>query len=277
MDIQNKICLITGATSGIGKETALALAQKGAHIVFTSRNEEKGKRIQEELIQKSQNESIEMMSCELASFQSIRNFAKTFQSKYSELHILINNAGVWGNKFETTQDGIEQTFAVNHLAPFLLTNLLLDTIKKSQPARIINVSSSLHYQGRINFDNLEMKRGFRAMQAYNNSKLMNVLFTKELARRLEGEQITVNCLMPGVVATNLFNQFNPLLRIGTMLMAVTPKKGAETTIYLATSDEVENITGGYYDKKKRIRSSSSSYDEEAACKLWEMSAEYVKL
>lgn len=129
MDIQNKICLITGATSGIGKETALALAQKGAHIIFTSRNEEKGKRIQEELIQNSQNESIEMMPCELASFQSIRDFAKAFQSKYSELHILINNAGVWGNKFETTQDSIEQTFAVNHLAPFLLTNLLLDTIK----------------------------------------------------------------------------------------------------------------------------------------------------
>ena len=278
IDMSNKICMITGANSGIGKATALGLAKMGAHIVMVCRNEERGLTAQEDIKIQSGNQSIDLLLADLASQKAIRDLATEFKQNYSHLHVLINNAGIVLPKKTLTVDGIETVFAVNHLAPFLLTHLLLDVLKASAPARIITVSSRAH-GGKIDFDNLQMEKGFSMFKSYAQSKLGNVLFTYELARRLEGTGVTANCLHPGGVRTRL-GQHSLLFRIGYIIGAPflkSPKKGARTSIYLASSPEVEGVTGKYFMAKKEAKSSKISHDESVAKRLWEISAELVKL
>lgn len=274
--LKNKIVLITGATSGIGKETALGLAELGATIVFTTRDNLKGEKTRNELIAAINNENIDMLKCDLASFESIKNCCKEFKSKYDRLHVLINNAGVWDFKRRESKDGIENIFATNYLAPFLMTNLLLDVLKKSSPSRIINVTSGMHY-GTINFDDIEFKQKFSGAKAYGQSKLGLILFTRLLAKKLEGTSVTVNCVHPGMNKTDLGRDAGGFSRMIFKLMGKDPKIGAETSIYLASSPDVENIAGEYFVKKKIKKSSKESYDMDLAKKLWDVSKKYLKL
>ena len=277
MNLKGKTAIITGATSGIGKVTALAIAREGAHLVLPVRNMEKGEALREEIISETGNKSIELMSCDLASLDSIRSFAKSFLTKYDQLHLLVNNAGLWESKRKESSDGIEMNFAVNHLAPFLMTNLLLDVIKKSAPARIINVSSTAHKYAKMNFDDLEGEKRWDSMKSYAQSKLSNIFFTRKLARELEGTGVTVNCLHPGVVSTNLFDNMPGFFRRIFGLFMISSEKGAETSIFLATSPEVENISGAYFKKKKRAKTTRHAEDMKAADILWEVSKEYCGL
>jgi len=271
--MKGRICLITGATSGIGKETALALAKLGATIVFTTRDIKKGEEIRDQIRTLSSNEMIEVLECDLSSLQSVRDFCDRFRRKYDRLHVLINNAGTWERERKLSKDGIENTFAVNHLAPFLMTNLLLDIMKKSAPARIISVSSGLH-GGTIDFEDLEFKRRFRGMSAYRQSKLANMLFIKDLARRLQGTGVTANCLMPGFVATGLSRNSGAVSRAFVKVLASSPEKGAETPIFLASSPEVEGISGECFRKKGIAKTSRESNNQVLASKLWALSLKY---
>jgi NAD(P)-dependent dehydrogenase (short-subunit alcohol dehydrogenase family) len=274
--LKNKIVLITGATSGLGKETALGLARLDATIVFTSRDRLKGEKIRDELVAASGNENIDMLHCDLASFESIRSCCKEYASKYEGLHVLINNAAIWDFKRRTSKDGIENIFATNFLAPFLMTHLLLDVLKKSSPSRIINVTSGMHY-GTINFDDIEYTQGFSGAKAYRQSKLGLILFTRLLARKLGGYGVTVNTVHPGMNKTNLGRDAGGFSRMIFKLMGKDPSVGAETSIYLASSPEVENITGEYFAKKQIKRSSKESYDMNLAQRLWDVSEKFVKL
>jgi len=277
MELQNKTAIITGATSGIGRVTAIAIAREGARLVLPVRSIEKGKALQDEIEKETGNTSIEIMHCNLASLDSVRKFSEDFQKKYDKLHLLINNAGLWESKRKESDDGFEMNFAVNHLAPFLMTNLLLDTIKKSAPARIIGVSSTAHKYGKMRFSDLEGKKSWGSMQSYGQSKLANILFTRRLAKELEGSGVTANCLHPGVVNTQLFNKLPGFIQKVSSLFMITPEKGAQTSIYLATSPEVENITGEYFDKKKIAKTTAHARDMQVADTLWEASMEYCGL
>ena len=272
--LKNKIVLITGATSGIGKETAIGLARLDANIIFTTRDILKGEKVRKEIIKKTNNKNINVLKCDLASFKSIRNCCKVFKSKYDKLHVLINNAGVWDFKRRESKDGIENIFATNYLAPFIMTNLLLDILKKSSPSRIINVTSGMHY-GTINFDDIEFKRNFSGAKAYRQSKLGLILFTRILAKKLEGTSVTVNVAHPGMNKTDLGRDAGGFSKIIFKMMGKDPKIGAETIIYLASSSDVKNISGEYFVKKKIKKSSKNSYNINLAKKLWDLSNDYL--
>lgn len=273
--MKDKIVLITGATSGIGKETAIALARMGASIVFTSRDEARGKAARDEIIRRSSG-SAEFMLCDLASFTSIRTFTAAFRKKYDRLHVLINNAGVWDFTRRESADGIENIFATNYLAPFLLTMLFLDLLKRSRPSRILNVSSGLH-RGTIHFDDIEFRESFSSAAAYSQSKLALILFTRLLAEKLKGTGVTVNALHPGFVSTNLGRDAGFIIGRSFRLFGKTALKGAETSVYLASSPEVEHISGEYFVDSRISRSSRESRDMAMARRLWDLSEQYVKL
>ena len=279
-NMKGKICLVTGATNGIGKVTAQALAQMGGTVVIVGRNPSKTTQLVEEIRAASGNKNVDCLLADLSSQQDIRRLADEFKSKYSHLHVLLNNAGGFFMQRQLSVDGIEMTFALNHLAYFLLTNLLLDTIKASAPARIINVSSGAHTSGKIEFDNLQGERGYRP-RAYDNSKLANILFTMELARRLEGSAVTVNALHPGFVATGFAKNNGKVIAtlsgLLAPLVARSPAKGAETSIYLASSPGVEDITGKYFYDSHVIPAAPQATDVEVSRKLWDVSAELVHL
>jgi retinol dehydrogenase-12 len=279
-NMNGKICLVTGATNGIGKATAQALAQLGAMVVIVGRNPPRTARVVEEIRADSGNKNVDSLLADLSSQQEVRRLANEFKSKYSHLHVLINNAGGFFMRRQLSVDGIEMTFAFNHLAYFLLTNLLLDTIKASAPARIINVSSDAHTSGKIEFDNLQGERGY-GPGAYGNSKLANILFTNELARRLEGTGVTVNALHPGLVATGFAKNngrvIATLVSLFMPLVARSPAKGAETSIYLASSSSVEGITGKYFYDSHVIPPAPQATDMVVARKLWDESAALVHL
>jgi NAD(P)-dependent dehydrogenase (short-subunit alcohol dehydrogenase family) len=279
--MNGKICLVTGGTNGIGKATAQALAQMGATVVIVGRDAQKAAQVTEEIRAASDNQNIDWLLADLSSQQDIRRLATEFKRKYSQLHVLLNNAGGTFKTRQLSVDGIEMTFALNHLAYFLLTNLLLDTIKASTPARIINVSSGAHSGGKIDFHNLQGERSYTSFEPYGNSKLANILFTTELARRLEGTGVTVNALHPGLTSTG-FGQNNPgfLMKImGAVvpLIARSPEKGAETSIYLASSPEVQSITGKYFVDCKVTQPAPQATDSAVAKRLWDVSAEMVHL
>jgi retinol dehydrogenase-14 len=278
--MRGKVCLVTGGSSGIGKATALGLANMGATVIVVGRDRSRGEAAVTEIKQKSNNDAVDLMLADLSSQASIRRLAVDFKDRYQQLHVLINNAGVFTSKRTVTVDGIETTFAVNHLAPFLLTNLLLDVLKASAPARIINITSSGERSGTINFDDLQGEGRYSGFQAYNQSKLAMILFTYELARKLEGTGVTVNCVHPGVVVTNLgrgsSGAFGLLLRLMRPFFS-SPEKGAETPIYLASSPEVEGVSGKYFAKKAEAKSSERSYDTVTARRLWQVSAELTKV
>jgi NAD(P)-dependent dehydrogenase (short-subunit alcohol dehydrogenase family) len=280
--MQGKVCLVTGANSGIGKATALGLARVGATVVMVCREESRGKAAQEEITKVSGNTSVDLMVADLSSQGAIRKLVADFKQRYTQLHVLINNAGVAMLRRTETVDGQEMTLAVNYLAPVLLTNLLLDTLKASAPARIINVSSDSQAAGKIELDNLQSKRHYRFMRAYSQSKLALVMFTYELARKLEGTGVTVNCLHPGFVATGIGQRGSGA--IGAVitglifsLAGISPEEGAQTSLYLATSPDVANVTGKYFVKSVPKRSSATSYDEALQDVLWNETAKLVHL
>jgi NAD(P)-dependent dehydrogenase (short-subunit alcohol dehydrogenase family) len=265
-----KICLVTGATDGIGKVTARVLAEQGAAVVGVGRDPGK---IQATIAEIGKTPgSITFLTADLSSQAEVRKLAEAFKSQHDHLHVLVNNAGALFNNYRETVDGIEMTFALNHLAYFLLTNLLLDTLIASAPARIINVSSNAHEGSTINFDDPGYRRNYSAWTSYGASKLANILFTYELARRLQGTGVTVNAVHPGFVNTN-FQKAAGLNMRGPL----TSEEGADTQNWLATSDEVAGITGKYFVRRRDTRSSDVSYDEGIARRLWEVSARMVGL
>ncbi len=280
--MQGKACMVTGANSGIGKATALGLAQVGANVVMVARDRARGEVAQNEVKAKSGNNSVDLLVADLSSQQSIRQLVENFKQHYKQLYVLINNAGVFMLTRRETVDGLEITFAVNYLAPFLLTNLLLDVLKASAPARIVNVSSEAHENGYIKMDDLQAKKNYRPFRAYGQSKLALVMFTYELARRLQGTGVTANCLHPGFVATNIGQSgvvpvARPVAKFVLSFLGISPEEGAKTSIYLATSTDVEDVTGKYFVKSVISRSAPISYDESLQRQLWEESAKLVKL
>ncbi len=279
--MQDRICLITGGTNGIGKSTAQGLARMGATVVIVGRSAQKTGQVVEEIRLATGNQNVDSLLADLSSQQEVRRLASDFKSKYPQLHVLLNNAGGTFTTRQLSVDGIEMTLALNHLAYFLLTNLLLDTIKASAPARIINVSSDAHSGGKIDFDNLQGERSYSSFGPYGNSKLANILFTTELARRLEGTGVTANALHPGFTSTG-FGKNNPGLLMKIMgvvvpLIARSPEKGAETSIYLASSPEVQSFTGKYFVDCKVTQPAPQAADSAVARKLWDVSAEMVHL
>jgi len=275
--MKDKVCIVTGANTGIGKVTARSLAASGATVVMVCRDKQKGEAARDEIKQKTGNQKVELMIADLSSQAQIRKLADDFKARYNRLDLLVNNAGLYLPKRTLTVDGLETTFAVNHLAYFLLTNLLLDLLKQSALSRIVNVSSGAHHYGKVEFDNLQGEREYKGFAAYSNSKLENVLFTRELARRLEGIGVTANSLHPGAVATNIFRRLPKPIEWLIKAFTLSPEKGAETSIYLATSPEVEGISGRYFDKKREARISAIAQNDEAARRLWDESARLTGL
>ena len=279
-NMSGRICLVTGGTNGIGKATAQALAEMGATVVIVGRDVLKTSQVLEDIRSSSGSNRVDSLLADLSSPQEVRWLADKFKRKYSHLHVLINNAGGFFMRRQLRGNGIEMTFALNHLAGFLLTNLLLDALKASAPARIINVSSNAHASGKIEFDNLQGEREY-GPRAYDNSKLANILFTMELARRLEGTGVTANALHPGFVATGFAKNNGKLIAalvsLITPLVARSPAKGAETSVYLASSPSVEGITGKYFYDSHIIPPAPQATDMVVARKLWDVSAQMAHL
>jgi retinol dehydrogenase 14 len=270
VNMRGKVCMVTGASSGIGKATALGLAKLGATVVMICRDSGRGQAALEEIKAESGNASVELMLADLASQSAIRQLAADYERTHNTLHVLVNNAGIITPQRTLTVDGIEQNFAVNHLAYFMLTLLLLNMLK----------ASTAESFGKINFADLMAEQKFNAMVVYAQSKLANVLFTYELARQLAGKGVTVNCLSPGAVQTNIFNDLGGFFGLMTRLtrpFASTPEQGAQPSLYLATSGEVEGFSGKYFDKQKPKQSSKASYDTTLAQRLWQVSAELTGL
>ena len=278
--LAGRTCLITGATSGIGKATTIALAKLGATIVMVARNQTKGEAVLKEVKQLSRNDSVFLLNADLSSQELVRKLVADFKDRFKRLHMLVNDAGVFLTKYTKTADGIETTFAVNYLSMFLLTNLLLDVLKSSAPSRIVNVASATESGGKINFDDLNGDRKFGGWAAYSNSKLAVIMFTYELARRLEGTGVTVNTLHPGAIRTNLGHGNRGLTSLGfsfVKLFFASPEKGARTVVYLASSPEVEKVSGKYFINCRSTSSSMHSYDEDIRARLWQVSAQLTGL
>jgi NAD(P)-dependent dehydrogenase (short-subunit alcohol dehydrogenase family) len=273
--MEGKVCLVTGATSGIGKVTATALAAQGAEVIITGRDREKSEVTTRQIKAQTGNEAIQYLLADFSDLEQVRKLALTYKERVSRLDVLVNNAGSFFNTRRDTQYGVEMTFLVNHLAPFLLTSSLLDIIQDSAPARIINVSSDAHRYGSLDFDDLCFRRGYVGMKAYARSKLANILFSYELVRRFPGSGMTVNALHPGHVATDIwrtnFSFIGPALKRVMGLFALSPEEGADNTIYLASSPEVIGVSGKYFVKREPVESSPLSYDQDIAKKLWETS------
>ncbi len=272
--------LVTGGTSGIGKAAAVAMAAMGADVVVTGRDPERGGLAVEEIRAESTGGSVELMLADLAVQAEVRRLAEEFMERYDRLDVLVNNAGLVQSTRTETRDGIETTLAVNHLAPFLLTNLLLDLLKKSAPSRIVTVSSEAQRWGTMDFEDLQSRRNYKGMPVYGMTKLANIMFTCELAERLKGTGVTSTCVHPGAVNTRfgtsdrgpmtlLFRMSKPFMR--------TPEQGADTLIYLASSWEVEGISGKYYSDRKWIEPQEIALDPDARRKLWEASEELTGL
>jgi NAD(P)-dependent dehydrogenase (short-subunit alcohol dehydrogenase family) len=270
----DKICMVTGATSGIGAAAARQLAHLGFAVIIVGRNTKKCLRQIKRIRYSDPDARVDFLQADLSSQRQVRQLAGEFMNRYSHLDILINNAGAIFTKRTISVEGLEMTFALNHMGYFLLTNLLLDHLKASISARIVMVSSNAHEQGSINFEDLQSEHNYNRIQAYAQSKLANLLFTYALARRLEGTCVTANALHPGIVATN-YGSNNSWLRtkLRNLLKPrmISPKEGAKTIVYLATSTDVEGITGKYFYDCRAIRSSSDSYDVASAEKLWLLS------
>ena len=271
--MNNKLILITGATSGIGQAAAQALAAQGHEILIVGRNPAKTEGVAKQIREQTGNQAVHFLLADFSDLEQIRHLAEQVKTQFPKLDVLVNNAGAYFNRRQRMSGGVEKTFFVNHLAPFLLTNLLLDHLQN--PARIINVASDAHQYGQLDLNDLNFEKSYFGFAAYARSKLANILFTYELARRLEGSGVTVNALHPGGVATNIFSTdfsiFGPLIKGIVSLFTLTPTQGADNTIYLAAAPDVEGVTGKYFVKRAAVRSSPPSYDEDLAKRLWEVS------
>ncbi len=269
-----KQVLITGATSGIGAVAATALATQGAALVIIARDRHRGEETLARIRAATGNERLELLVGDLAVQADVRRLAREFREQHTRLDVLINNAGGVFGRRQRTPDGLELTFALDHLAYFLLTNELLDVLKASAPSRIVNTSSDASEQGRLDFDDLQLERGYRPFRAYANAKLANLLFTFELARRLEGSGVTATCLHPGFVRTGFGSGLGTPLRAGTraaQLFARRPKKGAETLLHLASSRAVAGVNGTYFFDKQPKRPPAAALDLALAARLWKVS------
>lgn len=286
--LERRTCLVTGATSGIGAETALGLARLGARVVIAARDPRKAEATRADIVRKSGNKRVGVLLADLSSLAEVRKLADSLLSTCPELHVLVNNAGVVHTQRRVTVDGFEATFAVNHLAPFLLTNLLLDRMKESAPARIVNVASDAHRFASIDWDDLQSERAYRGsaltagMRVYSASKLLNVLFNAELARRLEGSGVTANCLHPGFVRSGLGRNNTRLAEriVASLVMPFgrSAAKGAEIPIHLAAAPELSTVSGRYFaTRRKASDPSEAARDPEAARRLWDVSCDLVGL
>jgi NAD(P)-dependent dehydrogenase (short-subunit alcohol dehydrogenase family) len=273
--MRGRICLVTGATSGIGRETAIGLAERGATVVIAGRDAARGREAVTEIQRRAGRRDVELLVADLSSQAEVRRLAAEFRARHDQLHVLVNNAAVITPKRTTTIDGLETQLAVNHLAPFLLTRLLLEVMKASAPARIVNVSSQVERMGVVDFDDLgRERRPYERLDAYNQSKLANILFTTELARRLEGTGVTANCLHPGVIGTNLLAAYEgrpALLKFLTTRGRPSPKDGAVTSLFVATSPTLDGVTGRYFRESAESRPSPKALDADVAARLWEVS------
>jgi NAD(P)-dependent dehydrogenase (short-subunit alcohol dehydrogenase family) len=279
-NMNGKICMVTGATSGIGEATSLELARMGASVVLVGRNPSRCEASVARIKQETGNSSIEYLVADLSSMALVRQVVQQFQEKHKRLDVLVNNAGAAFLRRQVSVDGIEMTFALNHINYFLLTLLLLDTLKTSLPTRIVNVASDSHRGQKLDFDDLQIQKGYSVMKAYGRSKLANVLFTYELARRLNGTSVTVNALHPGTVATRIWEKggpLNPLISLVMRRFTIPVEQGAKTVIYLASSPEVEGLTGEYFTDCKVVRSDPASYDQASAKRLWDISLKLTGL
>jgi retinol dehydrogenase 14 len=279
--MRGKTILITGATSGIGLEASVALARLGARVVMVGRDPGRTETAVADVMARSGSREISHLLCDFSSQAAIRDLARDFLASQDRLHVLVNNAGGVNKKRRLTVDGIEATFAVNHLGYFLLTNLLSDLLVRSAPARVVTVASVGHRRGTLDFDDLGYERGYGVMRAYTRSKLANVLFAAELARRLEGTGVTSNSLHPGAVATNIWSGAplwaKPLIQILYRPFFISAEKGAETIVQLAASPELEGITGKYFEEGKLVAPAPLAQDEALAKRLWDVSASLVGL
>ena len=277
--MNNPICLVTGATSGIGLETARFLAARGASVILVGRSRERCETVTRTINQHTGNGQADYLVADLSSQAEIRQLTDTFRQRYDRLDVLVNNAGAHFATRHETVDGLEKTFALNHLAYFLLTNLLLDLLKASAPARIVNVASAAHIGIRLDFDDLQSARRYADWPAYKRSKLANVLFTYELARHLDGTGVTANALHPGLVRSAFWaeDQFGLKQRLRFALRAISPTKAAQYVLYLATSPDLDGVTGRYFDRGRLAESSPESYDADAARRLWDVSARLTQL
>jgi NAD(P)-dependent dehydrogenase (short-subunit alcohol dehydrogenase family) len=278
--MQGKVCVVTGASSGIGRATAVELARMGATIVLVCRNRARAEETCSAIRTETGNSAVDFVLADLSSQAEIRRLAQDLLIRYPQVHVLINNAGVINVQRSTTVDGIETVFAVNHLAYFLLTHLLLERMKASTSARIINVASNAHTWGSLDFNDLQNERHYRVMKVYGQSKLCNILFTRELAQRIAGSGVTANCMHPGGVATGLGRQngwWAVLIAKALRPFFRTPEQGADTVIYLATSPTVEAVNGKYFYDRREIQPSRDAQDGGAASRLWQISAELTGL
>lgn len=265
-ELSGRICVVTGANRGIGRATAEGLAARGASVILVCRRVEDGEAAARQIAGKGLPKPA-VVGADLSSQSSIRQAASEIQARHPHLHVLINNAGIIPPRRELTVDGLEMQFAVNHLAYFLLTHLLLPQLRADTPSRIINVSSGAHTHARIDFDDLQSERGYNPKDVYSRTKLANLLFTYELSRRLAGTGVTVNALEPGIVATRMLDDYMG----APSTFGASPAEGAETSIYLASAPTLTGVTGKYFARKKPVPSSRESYDEAAARRLWQVS------
>lgn len=267
-----KICLITGANSGIGFETAKALAKMGSHVVMACRNESKALAAQEEIIRETGNSNVDVLLVDMSSLESVREFAATFKNKYQKLDVLINNAGIMLSKREVSPDGFELQYAVHVLGPFLLTHLLLDLLRKSSPSRVINISSMMHRFTHLEFDNLQAERKFGPVKTYSMCKLALLMLTYSMAEKFAGTGVTVNAVHPGAIGSNL----GSMPEFAKIFMK-SPARGAQTPVYLASSPELNRMSGKYFINCKPAKSSKASHDVDASEKLWTLLQEQTGL
>jgi NAD(P)-dependent dehydrogenase (short-subunit alcohol dehydrogenase family) len=278
--LDGRICLITGATSGIGLATAAGLAALGAHVVMVGRDRGRGEQARKAVIEKSGNDRVDLLLADLSSLAGVRGLAEEFLATYPALHVLVNNAGTVELSRTTTVDGFEKTFAVNHLAYFLLTNLLLPRLHASAPARIVNVASEAHRFGRLDLADLQSEKSYQAMRVYGTSKLLNILFTVALAEQLAGSGVTANCLHPGAVSTRLGKNNGVFARILIGLLRpffLSPEQGAANSIFVAASDQLDGVSGKYFVKQRAVPPSRRSRRPRLAQRVWARSSELVGL
>lgn len=269
--MNGKVCVVTGGNTGIGKETARGLAQRGATVVLACRDVGKGEAARDDIARATGRGDVEVIALDLGSKASIRAFGEELRAKHDRLDVLVNNAGVWQRSRSTTKDGLEATFGVNHVGTWLLTQELLPLLKRSAPSRIVVLSSNVHYRGQMGWDDLQFeRRKFGSLAAYSQSKLANVLFTKALSRRLEGTGVAVNAVHPGVVATELARDSPKVVMKIVQLFMLTPEQGAACSLHVATTPELAGVTGEYFEKSRIKPAATAALDEAAQERLWKL-------
>jgi len=273
--MDKRVFLLTGATSGIGKALAFDLAQTGETVLLTARDQDRRNLVYEEIMSHAQNPNVEFLTCDLSSFGSIRNFAAFVRERYQKIDVLINNASIYKRERTVSADGHELMFATNHLGPFLLTGLLLDLLREARSARILNVTAPS--RTKPNFDDLDSRNGFNSRHVFGATRMMNLLFTFELARRLEGTNVTCNAIHPGLARSNLLNESNPIIRWFTWMISASPQRAADPIARAALLPQFAQVNGKFLFKGREIKAPDYAFNREAQVKLWETSLEMTGL